>query len=596
MKKFSWIFALILALSIGFIGCPTDPVTTKKTDDNNNNSSSGGQFGTGDGQIAVLKDGKNGDTNIDPGILTYLADGSGFKYTYGQGGNAEDKDWNYGNSVLRFKIDLGDNEDGDPITLDDYGFVTFDWQADGPYKTDVNDSKKLWLLVSADEADLKPYLNDTKEADDNTANSYGVKRSIVSSTYFDTNTGKKMWDDTDAPSVNGLGKVTIQLPILKKGMLGGEVWFAIYVHASGGSYTISNFKLGGDPSYVNPGPGQGAPSLPPVPADIPADYVEIALDLSVSNVSDVSGYGDADTAINTLPVLTAVTPAGVKAEFKAGNNQRLNVKLSTADKAKFNANNKKQDIYVQMDYEINDGAAGDLFRYHVGIISSGDNFNVTDSLADNFSLDKIAINASGKGIKLAGTNKATRAADYFILQHRNDTEITVTIKKISLWVAPVSVVPEKTMTFATGDVVAIGSTTLDSTTTSGYSYTTTGYGQACYFKVKFADGFTLSDYSGVNFTVSDYSGDITYKRFKIAVFADAPSAITEDDQKCLTETAGNANPGTAGAAVGGDPIAMTFSFDQPAKITSAIDKQEVYVVIFVWSDAAEWTISDITFF
>jgi len=104
--------------------------------------------------------------------------------------------------------------------LTDYGSVTFTWQGiDGGAAS----YKRLYLLASATEAAITPWKSD----DD-------VKALVVSS----NNPGG--FYDGDGPQVNGTDEVPVTLPILKGDELTGDVWFAIYMHADGGVYSISN--------------------------------------------------------------------------------------------------------------------------------------------------------------------------------------------------------------------------------------------------------------------------------------------------------------------------------------------------------------------
>ena len=429
MKKFSWIFALILALSLAFIGCPVDG-----GDDNNGSgpdNNVGGdyiQFGTGAGKVEVLKNGTNGG-DINPGTLEYVA--GGFKYTYGQGGNTADSNWNFGNSILRFKIDLDDK------TLDDYGYVTFDWQAGGPYKTDVNSNKKLFLLASADEDDLKPYKDDGDRSPfDNDDDKTKIKSSMVSTTYFDTDhtndttppnaNNNKPWSDTTAPTVNGLDKVKIQLPILKKTYLGGEVWFAIYVHSNGGSYTISNFKLGGDPAYVNPAPGTAAPDEPPV--IVPG--VAKSFDLDLTNVIATSPIG------TPLATVSAAGSGAANVVFTA-NDQRAIFGLTAAQYGIINSRvDNRVTINVDAVIVTNGDPSGDQFRYHIGDASAGGNWNTTNPGVGNGSLAEII---GAKDIQLNEDSKQndnvySSRPKHFILQHRNANGITIKINRVTITV------------------------------------------------------------------------------------------------------------------------------------------------------------------
>jgi hypothetical protein len=502
MKKFSWIFALILALSIGFIGCPSDGGGEEEGGNGGNGGNGGFNYSKnpdaqdisvtfGAAQTVIKKDGNN-DGAIDPGTLTYIT--GGYEYTYGTGNNT-----NYGNAILRFKVTLAPD-----INLADYGKVSFDWQATLPAfsnNNSVNSNKNLFLMATDNEADITPW----KEP----------KSKIVSTNVFKDDPGLAFYDgavrtnDPKVPQVNGLGVHHIEMPIIASEALTyfeGDVWFTIYVHAESGKYQIKNVKFwAGDQTLNCDPPGESAPPQPPEIADIPADFVEIALDLSVSNCN-TAGTAEVNA---TLPELTAAG-SGIKAVFSDGtDDQRLNIKLSADDIAAFQANANNKDVYVQIGYTIDGTAdaegkyAGDSFRYHVGKIDSSSNWNATDSL-NAFALKDIAVSTTGKGVKINASNK-DRAA-YFIIQHRSATPITVTFSKVSLWVAPAPTTPEKVMTFAADDVKAKNAavTLLEGddagkgykvVTEAGYDWTWT------YFKVTFEDGYKLSDYKKIDYTI-----------------------------------------------------------------------------------------------
>jgi len=630
MKKFSWIFALVLALSMAFIGCPSGGDEGESGGGDNGGGGGGGDgyaknpkaqdisvtFGTGTGDKLIKKDGNN-EGSIDPGTLKYInatgadaaAGAVGYEYSYTSGANT-----NYGNVILRFKIDLGQDEDGKDINLADYGKVSFDWQATAPAfanNNSVNSGKNLFLIASDSEADLTPYKD--------------PKGKVISTNVFKDITPTPNWydgsvrtNDPNVPQVNGLSVHHVEFPIIVSETIKyyeGEIWFAIYVHAEGGTYQIKNIKFwAGDQTATSDAPGTGAPPEPPTKATIPGDFVEIPLNLDVDNVSDVSGYGNDEisgnpTAINTKPTITAAG-TGVKVVFDAAKSgQRLNVKLSNDDIATFKANADAKDVYVQIDYAIDgtpDGDGnytGDLFRYHVGIISTSSNWNATDSLS-NFALKDIAVSTANTGIKINASNK-DRAA-YFILQHQSADTITVTINSISIWVAPAPTVPTKTITFAAGDVKAHNAdvTLLDAgvgykvETKAGYDWTWT------YFKVKFEDGYTLSDYNKIEYTtkgitvsapsdwgttpdeqVEDEEGDMVPKPIDLSGYKGGYMYVYPSDTaiEAITDPIPNDNiifsntTGTSATGISALDTDKVITVDIKTTLPTGTDLQEVWI-------------------
>jgi len=152
----------------------------------------------------------------EPGIIAYA--NGGYTYTYGTVENS-----NYGNAIVRFKVDLG------TATLGQYSKVTFTWTG---ISGDVASNRKLYLLATDTEEDITPYKSDN-----------AIKALVVNTSIFDNGPPTNFWGDTGAPSVNGTDPTPVEMNILVHGDLTGEVWFAIYTHASGGAYTISDFKL-----------------------------------------------------------------------------------------------------------------------------------------------------------------------------------------------------------------------------------------------------------------------------------------------------------------------------------------------------------------
>jgi len=160
------------------------------------------KFGTGTGQTEAKHQSSGTTTQA-----TITFDNDSYTYTYGTGNNA-----NYGNALVRFKVDLG------TASLGDYKEIKFKWTG---ITGDAISSKKLYLLASATEAGVTSWKSDD-----------AIKGMIVSN-----DPGPGFWDGSGF-TVNGTSEIAVTLPINKEFALNGEVWFSIYSHATGGAQTI----------------------------------------------------------------------------------------------------------------------------------------------------------------------------------------------------------------------------------------------------------------------------------------------------------------------------------------------------------------------
>jgi hypothetical protein len=527
MKKFSWIFALILALSIGFIGCPAPEEETTKGGStttlpdpgfvpNPDATEISVPFGAaGSGKTTVYFENgsgvKAGDIYYDTtsGVPT-----DGYRYTYGTGANT-----NYGNAIGRFKVDLGDFRLGDYYASFKWEGLTGDVGLSGDKNTTITYTKNLLLLATDDEDEITPWKSDAD-----------VKALVVNTDFFALNPAKDLYDSAaGVPGVRSLKAYPDnQLPVgitepyeittpIKVGReLTGEVYIAFYFHATGGSYQISDFKLiplsGVDYNAVKKDPPPPPVAPPPAPANIPDGFKEIKLDLSVANCSDASaatnGDGSATNFVTTVPAITSA--AGVLTVPFTLNNQRLNVKLSEAQKTVYYANMDAKDVYVQIDCEIDGTDNEDNFRYHLGVINTSASWNATNGSGD-FPLLKwkgdaggIAISATGKGLLQTDANKndTTKArADYFIFQYRGQAGATVKINSISLWVPGKPKGPTVDLA-PTAATIGKNNTTVTDITGGVSIVTTEGYRNAwVYFKVELPSGKTVADYETLSYTI-----------------------------------------------------------------------------------------------
>jgi len=153
--------------------------------------------------------------NVFPGnngTVVPAGDGTSFTFTYGTVDNS-----NYGNGIVRFKVDLGDAQ------LKDYEKITFTWTA---VSGDVAGYKRLYLLATDTEASITPWQSDD-----------AIKALVVSSTNINN------FYDGDGPQVDGTDPEPVTLNIIVEKNYTGLVWFSIYLGATDGTYTISNLKF-----------------------------------------------------------------------------------------------------------------------------------------------------------------------------------------------------------------------------------------------------------------------------------------------------------------------------------------------------------------
>jgi len=183
-------------------------------------------------------------------------------------------------------------------------------------------------------------------------------------------------------------------------------------------------------------------------------------------------------------------------------------------------------------------------------------------------------------------------ANSFTVSGINATNIAGTANAATLNVvvtfpAAVSAIPVININFTSAGVTAIGSTTSDILSTS-YTYETTNYGQGAYFKVTFASGLKLSDYSKLDLTFEGLTGDTGYKKAKLNF---SSTAITS-----VSETGFDVESGQNDAKdESGHAAAKSVTLTIPST-TSAATANEVYVAVYFWSGAAKWTISGVKFY
>jgi len=398
-------------------------------------------FGEGAGQVEIVREMANGS---EPGTISYLGDGSGYKFTYGTNG--------YQEVLLRFPIVLADG-----VSLSEYSKVTFTWKADGmtvpadqlkpeqaglngTFSQDVNSNKKIFLLSSKSELDFVP--------DPTWTNEQPLYPYITSTDYFVLNPTERIWNGpatstaADAagakgwtPNLNGVQPQDVELPIIDElADLDGVIWVAIYAHvaANGGSYTVSNVKFipkAVDSTVNDTTPGPDAPVYQKPEAEgiaktfsltITADNVVtdgLYNNLGIEGTDNVSGGVDASFPAdsNDKRLVFALTPAQ-QAIIQSRVNSNLKVNLTgTATTA---------------------GSSGDSFRYYICDATQGGNWNATGTpdqgtLASINGEKPLTINTE----KTNGTPAVySSRPKHFMIRHSASDAVDINITSITITV------------------------------------------------------------------------------------------------------------------------------------------------------------------
>jgi hypothetical protein len=212
MKKYSWIVALLLALSLAFLGCPNDG----GKDDDGDDGDDGVVVKADPIDVAFAQD------MLDVwggGEIVAEADGTGFTFTYGTGGNAS-----HGNAVAMFKVNLGEAK------VRDYEKVTFTFTGIGgdlgpsTGQYDIGTPKGVNLLAAADKNNLKNFGGNDDGLVTYIVNAY----SGAASGENINKAGAKIGDDQPAA-------IDLELaiaPSRPQASNKGEVYFSFYLHAS----------------------------------------------------------------------------------------------------------------------------------------------------------------------------------------------------------------------------------------------------------------------------------------------------------------------------------------------------------------------------
>jgi hypothetical protein len=571
MKKYSWIFALILALTMAFVftACPgdTDDDETKKEEENpppgppNPPPAGPGNLIAADGSI------KFGATAVEVlpgnnGSIAYTANGAGYKFTFGTVADS-----NYGNAIVRFKVDLGDK------TLGDYGKVSFKWQAHGYKQADVTSNKRLYLLSSVSGTAIEPYQSDA-----------AVKALVISTDVFVDAPSTNFWASTEGvPMVNGTAVHNIEMPIVLGKDSVGDVWFSVHLHASPtytfysdkAEYTISDFKfiLAPCEPAVSDEPGDDAEDAPPDPLPEGALPFNFNVDLSKNaTVGTDAVAGGTVTGVNKTYADGVIT-----AKFST-NGERLIFDL-TEPQVEALKNRNGKDVSFTIDGEYTSGSGN--FRYHIGNALSGSGWNATTGAEGSFDDETGGILNSDQSFN---DNATGAGLNYFILQYRGTTGVDTEIKirSISIYTTPLKV------TFADGDVKG-ASATITFIDANGFSVVQTDqYDSAyAYFKLTFPEGKKLSDYT--KFECKYTLLNTSYKPIYVLAYSTEPTGAVNKDTQTIAKSTGNAATDQDKEAL----VSLVISGDR----VEEVDGNEVWIVINAnAANGNSYKITDIKFY
>jgi hypothetical protein len=608
MKRFSWIFALIMALSIGFIGCPAG--------DDDDGGGSGTTGTTGGGAVygggpinfndtTISWERTNGGDTSSPGSVVVASDGLSYKYTYANVANGGNE-----NIVVRFMVSLPEG-----TWLNDFGSVKFTWQADErkvetdaslgplandvgrPYRTDANKDKKLYLLAAQDESDITPYMQKAS-----------LSEYVVSTDFYtDGAFSAEFYGATGAVMVNGVTAQDIEMPIIYSGgWLRGDIWLSVFMIISsdssntGGSYNISNFQL---IERVNDGAGgvedvamggqniTGAgPDVPPYsPPIIGGEPFDFYVDLSdwehrggkwgwqgnnehqYADNSIVVPNGDYDEGSEELTVAFVLK------------GQRINFQLTNAQFESIKGRNRSQvtfDIYGTV-------TGTGKIRYYFADADATSSWDGTSGTGNLEITNTVAGGLLSTANVTTNSNVADEKIKWFMIQYVPDDdteEAELVIEKIHIYTTPVKI------TVAAGDIGNGSDITTSSIVSGGYEVvqTASGYGGfASYVKVTLPVDAKLSDFVFIECKIKGVSGDLGYKTPNLNVSASVPT--------------GNPNSGTgyfgSSAQVNLDEAGPhQLKWTIPSSLDDSLkDLNVVYLVISLWSSVVTFDVTDIQF-
>jgi hypothetical protein len=267
------------------------------------------------------------------------------------------------------------------------------------------------------------------------------------------------------------------------------------------------------------------------------------------------------------------------------NLQRVNFKLTDAQVTALAIAVAANSVKIEIDGEVTEGT-GDSFRHHIGNALTGANWNATSGSGDNdlssilTSTQTFTANASSEG-----------ALNYFILQHRTATAVTIEIKSIKIIYGGVAVDVDGTV--QTVLVKSGGSNPGEvSLVTDGYQVSFAGgYGNSYgIFEVDFGTD-KLSDFAKIEFDYVGISGDVGWKKVRVFAFNTEKTGYFgtggSTDQVAVYDYESD--------GVGTDGKTLVSISESIGGVVSTITSSKVWFIITLHSDPAVFNVTKIKF-
>ena len=453
MKKYSWIVALLLALSLAFFGCPNDGVDDDDDDDDDDNkvvtewktvwemaedediqaidegtlTFPAGDTLTDSPFYPLIRAGGNGDVTIE----AEKVDGkTSFKFTTGVNwGAGIDLRYSIFNFMVGDKITITGEllsagaaqanfrigaEDSHNFKVSAPGPINWEITLTAAWLREIQTGNPAGLRIDGRPESVIVRIDNIKIEGERPSEVVALPAPVLTVTTHGVEWEAIEW--ADGYEVYADGELLATLPSTAT-----SINLHVMQALEPGDYVITVKALGT--------PGVSLDS----PLSAPVTYTKLEPEESVPYVVPAAGenyfyvdLNDYTSAGTTEGNNNATVPDGVTTEdsltlFFTENNQRANFKFTDEQIALLaSAASLKITIEGDADPDTN-------FRYHIGDISSGSNWNATNSFNDEaFSTMK-----EEKAITFSG-NKSNATLAYFILNHRAAASTVIEITSIKI--------------------------------------------------------------------------------------------------------------------------------------------------------------------